>query len=314
MKSATVSVTHPPTAVGPGDTSKRIEARLSRCRARNENAFEQRTGSPHIVPHPQPALPARAQSQETAPRTPRTAAAGGTESKPPGLIVSGSRLPGLNGRSVRRLLHLRTVHSARRVLATALSAVAVLVAAGLTAPAYAQAVAEPEQPAPPPQVFTAATSAVVAAVERDGYTATAPPPVQWPTVNHSTISDGFGPRASPCSGCSSNHPGVDILAGWGAEVHAIAAGVVVATNDPFSASLGNHLMIQHEVDGQTLTSVYGHLQYGSTPLSVGDTVKVGHTIGLVGSTGASTGPHLHFEIRINDSAVNPTHWLQDHIT
>lgn len=290
MKSATVSVAHVPTPVGSGDMSQRIEARLSRCRACRENAFGQQTGSSHIVPLSPSALPPRVQPH-----------------------TLGAKLPGLNGRSVRRLLHLRAVHAVRRVLATALSAVAVLVAVGLTAPAYAQAIAEPELPAPPPQVFTAAPTAAIAAVERDGYTVTAPPPVQWPTVNHSKISDGFGPRVSPCSGCSSNHPGVDILAGWGAEVHAIAAGVVVATNDPFSSSLGNHLMIQHKVDGQSLTSVYGHMQYGSTSLSVGDTVKVGQVIGLVGSTGASTGPHLHFEIRINDSAVNPTHWLQAHI-
>lgn len=293
--------------------SKRIEARLSRCRARRENAFVQRTGSSHIVPRSQSALPLRAQPQETAPRVPPKVAAGVSEPKSPGSNLLGSRLPGLNGRSVRQLRHLRAVHSVRRVLVSAIAAIAVLVAAGLTAPAYAQAIAAPELPVTPPQTFSTAPTATIASVERDGYTVTAPPPVQWPTVNHSTISDGFGPRVSPCSGCSSNHPGVDILAGWGAEVHATAAGVVTETNSPFGASLGNHIMIQHEVDGQSVTSVYGHMQYGSTSLSVGDTVKVGQVIGLVGSTGASTGPHLHFEIRINDSAVNPIHWLQAHI-
>jgi murein DD-endopeptidase MepM/ murein hydrolase activator NlpD len=69
------------------------------------------------------------------------------------------------------------------------------------------------------------------------------------------------------------------------------------------------MTIQHVIDGQVITSVYGHMQYGSTSLSVGDTVKVGQVIGLVGSTGASTGPHLHFEIRIDNEPVNPLDWL-----
>ncbi|MCC6269709.1 MAG: M23 family metallopeptidase, partial [Microbacteriaceae bacterium] len=217
------------------------------------------------------------------------------------------RLPGLNGRSVRQLHHLGAVRVVRRALVSAIAAIAVIVGASMAVPAYAQATAAPPQA--PPQVLTTPSTAVIATVERDGYTATPPPPVQWPTALHTKISDGYGPRVSPCDGCSSLHLAVDFDAGWGAEVHAMAAGVVIETNSSLLASLGNHMTIQHVIDGQVITSVYGHMQYGSTSLSVGDTVKVGQVIGLVGSTGASTGPHLHFEIRIDGEPVNPLDWL-----
>lgn len=185
-------------------------------------------------------------------------------------------------------------------------------AASIGVPAYAEALAVPEY-SPPLQVLTVSSSAHIAAVERDGYTVTAPPPVQWPTALHTKISDGYGPRASPCNGCSSMHLGTDFDAGYGAEVRAIAAGVVVKANEPFSGSLGNFVSIEHEIDGQAVTSVYGHMQYDSSPLKVGDTVKVGQFVGLVGSTGATTGPHLHFELWIGGSSVNPVEWLRAHI-
>ncbi len=263
--------------------SKRTEARLSRCFVRGETVCGQRTGRSNTVPRSQTAPP-------RAPSTPTPA-----------------RLPGLNGRSVRHLRHLRAVRSVRRALVSAIGAIAVVAGAGMAVPAYAEATAPP--PPPPPQVLTISAKAMIPAVERDSYTVTAPPPVQWPVARHSKISDGFGSRVPPCSGCSSLHPGVDFDAGWGAAVYAMAAGVVIETDSPFLTALGNHMTIKHEIDGQVITSVYGHMQYGSTSLRVGDTVKVGQVIGLVGSTGASTGPHLHFEVRINDSPVNPISWI-----
>ncbi len=183
--------------------------------------------------------------------------------------------------------------------------------AGVAVPAYAEASVDAQLPAP--QIISVAPTADMPVIERDGYTVTAPPPVQWPTVNHTKISDGYGPRVPPCDGCSSFHEGVDFDAGWGAEVHAIAAGIVIETDDPFNGSLGTHVTIQHLVDGQTVTSLYGHMQAGSMTLRVGDQVHVGQTIGLVGSTGASTGPHLHLEIRVEGAHVNPLSWLRAHI-
>lgn len=184
-----------------------------------------------------------------------------------------------------------------------------LLGAGLGLPAYAQVAFQAEVPAE--QTLRVAKIAMLPPVVRDNYTATAPAPLQWPVENHSSISDGFGPRTPPCDGCSSFHNGVDILAGWGAPVHAIAAGVVVETDSPFNTTLGVHVTIQHVIDGQVVTSLYGHMQYGSMPLQVGDTVYPGQLIGLVGSTGASTGPHLHFEILLGGTdAVEPLSWMR----
>jgi murein DD-endopeptidase MepM/ murein hydrolase activator NlpD len=188
---------------------------------------------------------------------------------------------------------------------------AILVGAGLGLPAYAAAqvtIAPQEEPAA--QTLRISKIVEPPPVVRDSYTATAPPPLQWPVAQHSSISDGFGPRVPPCSGCSSFHEGTDFTAGWGAKVHAIAAGVVVETGSPFNTALGVHVTIQHVIDGQVVTSVYGHMQTGSMGLRVGDKVYVGQVIGLVGSTGASTGPHLHFELHIGGTeAVNPVAWL-----
>lgn len=288
MNVATVSLTLTSPTLGPGELSERIEARLSRCLVRRESVLEQQNGRSHTVPALPTVPSSRAHSREVPPR-----------------------LPGLNGRSVRQLQHLHSVRFIRRALLSSAAVVAVLVAASLGVPAYAEASAAAALP--PLQMLTVPAAATLPTVERPGYTVTPPPPVQWPTELHTKISDGFGPRVPPCGGCSSFHAGADINAGWGSEVHAIAAGVVLELASPSLASLGNAIIIQHVIDGQVITSTYGHMQYGSTSLSVGDKVKVGQVIGLVGSTGASTGPHLHFEIRIDGSPVNPMEWLRARI-
>jgi murein DD-endopeptidase MepM/ murein hydrolase activator NlpD len=147
---------------------------------------------------------------------------------------------------------------------------------------------------------------------RDTYSVTPPPrpPLEWPVPAATPISDGFGQRVSPCAGCSSDHEGVDFDAGDGAPIHAIAAGVVVETNSPGYAALGVHVAVQHLIDGKTVVSAYGHLQTGSMQLKVGDRVTVGQVVGLVGNTGASTGSHLHFEIRTDGTVpVDPMAWM-----
>ena len=128
------------------------------------------------------------------------------------------------------------------------------------------------------------------------------------------MGDGFGPRRAPCRGCSSMHEGADFDPGNGTPIRAIAAGVVVETNAPGWAALGVHARIQHVIDGQVVTSVYAHMQVGSMGLKVGDRVAPGQVIGRVGSTGASTGPHLHFEIRLGGTrAVDPVAWMHAHL-
>jgi murein DD-endopeptidase MepM/ murein hydrolase activator NlpD len=221
------------------------------------------------------------------------------------------QFPALNARSVRNLRHLRAVKAVRGGVAAAAASFAVVVALGFGLPAYAAATAVPPVRALALQSLTVSGVSPTAAVVRDSYGVTRPPPLQWPVDPSSAIVDGFGPRVSPCSGCSSLHDGVDYDAGNGAPVHAIAAGVVVETNNPGWAALGIHVAIQHMIDGQTITSAYGHMQMGSMPLRVGDTVFAGEPIGRVGSTGASTGAHLHFEIRAGGTTpIDPVAWMR----
>lgn len=133
--------------------------------------------------------------------------------------------------------------------------------------------------------------------------------IQWPFPVAVPISSGYGPRISPCGGCSSFHQGVDFDPGRGAAIGAIADGVVsqvVATHSGW----GNHVVVEHVINGQKVESLYGHMLDNSFAVAVGDTVKVGQTLGLVGSTGESTGAHLHLEIRLNGVPVNPFAWLK----
>lgn len=176
------------------------------------------------------------------------------------------------------------------------------------------------------QVAGAATDDVVA---RDGYTVTAAPPpkpkprpvlaatssrtsasLQWPVPAGTRIASPFGPRSSPCSGCSSFHEGVDFSAPSGAPVHAIASGVVVQANSYDSGALGVYVAIRHVIEGQVIVSAYAHMQVGSMNLGIGAPVSVGQVIGRVGNTGASTGTHLHFEIRLGGTTpVDPIPWM-----
>lgn len=181
-----------------------------------------------------------------------------------------------------------------------------MIGASVGVPAYAQVATAAQEPQL--QVLSVSPAAAAVTVKRDDYTVTAPPPLRWP-LDNLKYSDGFGPRVAPCAGCSTFHDGVDFDPGYGAQVHAIAAGVVIETNNPNYAALGTYVVIRHVIYGTTIDSVYGHMQSGSMPLTVGDTVKVGQIIGLVGSTGESTGPHLHFELRINGSVINPLPWM-----
>lgn len=132
--------------------------------------------------------------------------------------------------------------------------------------------------------------------------------IRWPFPVAVPISSGFGDRVAPCRYCSSNHRGVDFTPGNGNPIFAVADGVVAVAE--FGGGYGQYLYIEHEINGKTITSVYAHMQRGSSPWRVGDTVRVGDFIGAVGNTGTSTGPHLHFEIRINGEYVDPFTWLK----
>jgi murein DD-endopeptidase MepM/ murein hydrolase activator NlpD len=133
--------------------------------------------------------------------------------------------------------------------------------------------------------------------------------IQWPFAVGVHIGDHFGHR--DCAGCSSNHQGQDFNPGIGAPIQAIADGVVSLAEDG-EGSLGVHMIIDHVIDGKKVSSVYAHMIHGSMKFKVGDVVKVGQVIGNTGNTGMSTGPHLHFEIRLggkDGTHVDPLEWL-----
>lgn len=115
-------------------------------------------------------------------------------------------------------------------------------------------------------------------------------------VTTGRISSLFGPRRPPKSGASSNHPGIDFAAPLGTAVRAYRTGRILAIKSKSDGqSAGNRIQIKHD-DG--LISEYFHLQDEGFAggFKVGDRVAAGATIGRVGVTGSSTGPHLHFEI------------------
>ena len=124
----------------------------------------------------------------------------------------------------------------------------------------------------------------------------------WPVPSGGRISSTFGSREAPTEGASTYHKGIDIAASSGSKVVAAAGGeVVIAT---YSASAGNYVMINH---GSGVYTVYMHM--ASLGVSEGQEVKKGESIGSVGSTGYSTGPHLHFGIRENGSYVDPQKYM-----
>lgn len=124
----------------------------------------------------------------------------------------------------------------------------------------------------------------------------------WPCPSSGRITSKFGARTSPTKGASSNHQGIDIGAPTGNNIVAAAGGTVVVST--YSYSAGNYVMINH---GGGVYTVYMHAS--KLLCKVGDTVKQGQVIAKVGSTGYSTGPHLHFGIRVNGTYVNPSKYV-----
>jgi murein DD-endopeptidase MepM/ murein hydrolase activator NlpD len=141
------------------------------------------------------------------------------------------------------------------------------------------------------------------------YSTTGTGSIRWPFPTAVEISSGFGDRVAPCRYCSSSHRGVDFTPGNGAPIFAVADGVV--TQAEYGRGYGEHVYIEHRINGQSVVTVYAHMQRTSSPLRVGDSVAVGDFVGLVGNTGTSTGPHLHLEVRINGEYVDPFAWLKE---
>ena len=126
--------------------------------------------------------------------------------------------------------------------------------------------------------------------------------MMWPATSHA-ISSPFGYRIHPISGVQKFHAGVDIGASYGSPVMAADGGTVILAG--WNGGYGNCVVINH---GNGLTTLYGHMS--SLAVTVGQSVGKGQTIGYVGSTGASTGPHLHWEVAVNGQVVNPLNYAQ----
>lgn len=127
----------------------------------------------------------------------------------------------------------------------------------------------------------------------------------WTRPASGRFSSSFGYRTHPIHGGQRLHAGVDIANSVGTGIYAAGSGVVFRAG--WHSSYGNHVMITHSINGKTYTTVYAHMT--SLNVSVGQAVSKGQSIGKMGSTGASTGSHLHFELHngtySSSSAINP---------
>ncbi len=124
----------------------------------------------------------------------------------------------------------------------------------------------------------------------------------WPCPSSKRITSGFGKRTSPTAGASTYHQGYDIGASAGSAIVAAADGVVTTTG--YSSVLGNYVILSH---GGGLFTIYEHCS--SVLVSKGQSVSRGATIAKVGSTGVSTGAHLHFGVQLNGKYVDPGNYL-----
>lgn len=129
----------------------------------------------------------------------------------------------------------------------------------------------------------------------------------WPTLDTSYITSPYGSRLHPIQGVVKNHDGIDIAGAMGDPIYAAADGIIIYSS--YNGGYGNMIMIDHGIssEGIKVVSLYGH---GSKLLkNVGDVVKQGDIIMEVGSTGNSTGPHTHFEVRESGTHVDPKKYL-----
>jgi murein DD-endopeptidase MepM/ murein hydrolase activator NlpD len=128
-------------------------------------------------------------------------------------------------------------------------------------------------------------------------------PYRKPVIGEVEFTSGFGVRTDPFLGRPAMHTGLDFRAQTGDPVRATANGKVVSSG--WAGGYGRMVEIDH---GNGLSTRYGHLS--EIDVKVGDSVRIGQVIGAVGSTGRSTGPHLHYETRIDGEAVDPQKFLR----
>jgi len=125
----------------------------------------------------------------------------------------------------------------------------------------------------------------------------------WPCPGYKTLTSYFGRRFHPVLKIYRSHNGIDIAAPSGANIIAAASGEVITSE--YSSSYGNYIVINH---GSGVTTLYAHMSVRG--VSVGAKVSQGQSIGKVGSTGISTGPHLHFEVSVNGTRQDPQSYVR----
>src|SRR2546422_391528 len=126
-------------------------------------------------------------------------------------------------------------------------------------------------------------------------------PAIWPVMGH--ITDSFGERLDPFSGEGAFHTGVDVASDYGAPVHATADGVVTIVEN--HAGYGRLVVVDH---GFGITTWYAHMSAFAT--IAGSRIKRGQVIGYCGISGRSTGPHVHYEVRMNNAPINPWRYMK----
>ncbi|MCL1807751.1 MAG: peptidoglycan DD-metalloendopeptidase family protein [Oscillospiraceae bacterium] len=127
----------------------------------------------------------------------------------------------------------------------------------------------------------------------------------WPVPGHTTVSSPFGDRIHPVYKVKRKHTGIDIPAPKGTNIVAANAGEIIIRKK--ASGYGNYIVIDH---GGGQASLYAHMNAFNSKYTVGSNVKAGDVIGYVGTTGVSTGNHLHFEISINGEHVDPEPYLK----
>lgn len=128
--------------------------------------------------------------------------------------------------------------------------------------------------------------------------------MRWPVPGYANISSPYGNRIHPIYGTLRFHSGIDVPAGYGAAIHAVNAGKIIEAE--YKSGYGNTVVVDH---GGGITTLYAHCS--SINSTVGEGVEAGRTIAKVGSTGASTGNHLHFEVRVNGITKNPMDYVSN---
>lgn len=243
-------------------------------------------------------------------RTHRAASA-----RPDGVPTVHKAFPTVTTRAPKRAVHGHSFLRLRKQqLAFGAITFTTMMASLAALPATAEMTPTEVATTPLQSFVTPTTVAAIPDIERPDYSITVFSVVQAPAPAGTGILSAFGNRGASCDGCSGFHSGADFALASGTPVLAIADGVVSEVGP--DGSLGTYVKVEHVIDGETVTSTYAHMIAGSMPFALGAAVSRGTQLGQVGSTGAATAPHLHFEIRLGGpfgTAINPLPWLRAHV-